>query len=164
VEATIAFCTRHQIPYEQCGKLLVATTPIELERMDALEERCRANGLDPQRLSEQELKEREPNITGLGALFVRVTGIVDYPAMARAMAKELEEAGGEVVLSCAVTGIAEGPDNVSVATSRGLYERAPACGVRRASGRPAGGDGGTGCRFPDRAVPRRVLSPQRPAQ
>jgi L-2-hydroxyglutarate oxidase len=92
--------------------------------MDALEERCRANGLDPQRLSEQELKEREPNITGLGALFVRVTGIVDYPAMARAMAKELEEAGGEVVLSCAVTGIAEGPDNVSVATSKGLYERA----------------------------------------
>jgi L-2-hydroxyglutarate oxidase len=121
VEATIAFCTRHQIPYEQCGKLLVATTPIELERMDALEERCRANGLDPQRLSAQELKEREPNITGLGALFVRVTGIVDYPAMARAMAKELEEAGGEVVLSCAVTGIAEGPDNVSVATSQGLY-------------------------------------------
>jgi L-2-hydroxyglutarate oxidase LhgO len=52
---------------------------------------------------------------------VRVTGIVDYPAMARAMAKELEEAGGEVVLSCAVTGIAEGPDNVSVATSQGLY-------------------------------------------
>ncbi|MFN3225745.1 MAG: L-2-hydroxyglutarate oxidase [Hyphomicrobiales bacterium] len=122
VEATIAFCTRHQIPFEQCGKLLVATTPIELERMDALEERCRANGLDPERLSADELKAREPNITGLGALFVRVTGIVDYPAMARAMAKELEEAGGEVVLNCAVTGIAEGPDTVSVATSTGLYE------------------------------------------
>jgi L-2-hydroxyglutarate oxidase len=122
VEATIAFCTRHQIPFEQCGKLLVATTPIELERMDALEERCRANGLDPERLSADELKAREPNITGLGALFVRVTGIVDYPAMARAMAKDLEEAGGEVVLNCAVTGIAEGPDTVSVATSTGLYE------------------------------------------
>jgi (S)-2-hydroxyglutarate dehydrogenase len=122
VEATIAFCTRHQIPFEQCGKLLVATTPIELERMDALEERCRANGLDPERLSADELKSREPNITGLGALFVRVTGIVDYPEMARAMAKELEEAGGTVVLNCAVTGIAEGPGTVSVATSTGLYE------------------------------------------
>lgn len=122
VEATIAFCTRHQIPFEQCGKLLVATTPIELERMDALEERCRANGLDPERLSADALKVREPNITGLGALFVRVTGIVDYPAMARAMAKALAEAGGEVVLNCAVTGIAEGPDTVSVATSTGLYE------------------------------------------
>jgi L-2-hydroxyglutarate oxidase len=122
VDATIAFCTRHQIPFEQCGKLLVATTPVELERMDALEERCRANGLDPERLSAEELKQREPNIRGLGALFVRVTGIVDYPAMARAMAEELQEAGGDVVLNCAVTGIAEGPDTVSVATSTGLYE------------------------------------------
>ncbi|MEO0382259.1 MAG: L-2-hydroxyglutarate oxidase [Pseudomonadota bacterium] len=122
VDATIAFCTRHQIPFEQCGKLLVATTPIELERMDALEERCHANGLGPERLSAEELKQREPNITGLGALFVRATGIVDYPAMASAMAVELKEAGGEVVLDCAVTGIAEGPDTVSVATSTGLYE------------------------------------------
>lgn len=122
VDATIAFCTRHQIPFEQCGKLLVATTPIELERMDALEERCRANGLDPERLSAEALKAREPNITGLGALFVRVTGIVDYPAMARAMAAELKEAGGDVVLNSTVTGIAEGPDTVSVATSTGLYE------------------------------------------
>ncbi len=122
VDATIAFCTRHQISFEQCGKLLVATTPIELERMDALEERCRANGLDPERLSAGQLKEREPNITGLGALFVRVTGIVDYPAMARAMAKELQDAGGDVVLNSTVTGIAEGPDTVSVATSTGLYE------------------------------------------
>lgn len=122
VDATIAFCTRHHIPFEQCGKLLVATTPIELDRMDALEERCRANGLDPERLTADELKAREPNITGLGALFVRVTGIVDYPAMARAMAKELQEAGGDVVLNCTVTGIAEGPETVSVATSAGLYE------------------------------------------
>jgi len=122
VDATIAFCTRHQIPFEQCGKLLVATTPIELERMDALEERCRANGLNPERLSAEQLKEREPNITGLGALFVRVTGIVDYPVMARAMAKELQDAGGDVVLNSTVTGVAEGPDTVSVATSTGLYE------------------------------------------
>ncbi len=122
VAATVEFCTRHQIPFEQCGKLLVATTPLELSRMDALEERCIANGLDPLRLSAEELKEREPNITGLGALFVRVTGIVDYPAMARAMARELEEAGGVVETRCAVTGIAEGPDVVSVATSNGIFE------------------------------------------
>lgn len=122
VEATIAFCARHQIPFEQCGKLLVATTPVELERMDALEERCRANGLDPERLSAEDLKEREPNITGLGALFVRVTGIVDYPAMARAMASEFEQAGGVIELDCSVTAIAEGPNLVSVATTNGIFE------------------------------------------
>ncbi|MGD1886233.1 MAG: L-2-hydroxyglutarate oxidase [Cohaesibacteraceae bacterium] len=122
VEATIAFCTRHQIPFEQCGKLLVATTPIELERMDALEERCRANGLDPERLDANALKAREPNITGLGALFVRVTGIVDYPAMARAMARDLEEAGGSVHLSTAVTSIDEHAGGVRVGTNKGVFE------------------------------------------
>lgn len=124
VDATIAFCTKHHIPYEQCGKLLVATTPLELERMDALEKRCHANGLDPQRLSAEELKEREPNITGLGALFVRVTGIADYPAMVRAMAHELEQAGGSVHLGHAVTGIEEHAAGVRVTTAPGVFEAA----------------------------------------
>ncbi|MEM1288573.1 MAG: L-2-hydroxyglutarate oxidase [Pseudomonadota bacterium] len=122
VEATVEFCTKHQIPFEQCGKLLVATNEAELSRMDALEERCRANGLDPEVLSAEQLKEREPNITGLGALFVRVTGIVDYPAMARAMAREVQAAGGDIKTDVEVTGIAEGPDLVSVATSTGIFE------------------------------------------
>lgn len=122
VDATIAFCTKHQIPYEQCGKLLVATSALELERMDALEKRCRDNGLSPQRLSADELTIREPNITGLGALFVRLTGIVDYPAMARAMARELERAGGSVHLQCSVTGIEERQDCVQVSSSQGVFE------------------------------------------
>lgn len=122
VDATIAFCTKHGIAYEQCGKLLVATSALELERMDALEKRCRDNGLNPQRLSADELKIREPNITGLGALFVRLTGIVDYPAMTRAMASELERAGGSVHLQCTVTGIEEREDSVQVASSQGVFE------------------------------------------
>lgn len=122
VDATIAFCTKHQIPFEQCGKLLVATNALELQRMDALEERCHTNGLDPQRLSADELKQREPNITGLGALLVRLTGIVDYPAMARAMAGELEGAGGAVHLNCAVTGIEEHGEGVRVSTAQGVFE------------------------------------------
>ncbi|GAB5510573.1 MAG: L-2-hydroxyglutarate oxidase [Hyphomicrobiales bacterium] len=122
VDATIAFCTKHGIAYEQCGKLLVATSALELERMDALEKRCRDNGLSPQRLSADELKIREPNITGLGALFVRLTGIVDYPAMSRTMASELERAGGSVHLQCTVTGIKEREDSVQVASSQGVFE------------------------------------------
>lgn len=122
VEATIAFCAKHQIPYEQCGKLLVATSALELERMDALEKRCQDNGLDPERLSAEELQAREPEITGLGALFVRATGIVDYRAMARAMARELEQAGGSVHLNSAVTGIDEQADGVRVTTSHSVFE------------------------------------------
>lgn len=51
VPATLDFAARHQVPVEQCGKLLVATTPLELERMAALEARTAANGLDVARLS-----------------------------------------------------------------------------------------------------------------
>lgn len=122
VVATVDFCTRHQIPFEQCGKLLVATTPIELERTDALEQRCIANGLDPERLTGEQLKAREPNISGLGALFVKVTGIVNYPAMARAMARELEEAGGTVHFDTLVSGIDERGDGVRVTTTQGVFE------------------------------------------
>lgn len=122
VDATIAFCTKHQIAYEQCGKLLVATNGVELQRMDALEQRCRENGLDPQRLSAGELKARETNITGLGALFVRLTGIVDYQAMAWAMGHELEQAGGHVHLNCTATGIEESADSVQVTSSQGIFQ------------------------------------------
>ncbi len=119
VDATIRFCTEHQIPVEQCGKLLVATTPLELERMDALEERCRQNKLDPIRLDQQQLKEREPNVTGLGALFVKTTGIVDYVAMSRTMARLVAEHGGEVRANTEVQGILERDDGVEVKTPAG---------------------------------------------
>lgn len=122
VEATIAFCTRNQIPFEQCGKLLVATDAVELNRMDALYGRCIENGLEPERLSAEELKDREPNIAGVGAFFVKTTGIVDYPAMARAMARKIEAAGGAINLGETVNAIREEGDHVAVATSHKSYK------------------------------------------
>lgn len=119
VDATIDFCRRHNLPFEQCGKLLVATSRIELQRMDGLEERCRQNGLSPIRLSAGELTDREPAITGLGALLVERTGIADYRAIALAMADEVRARGGEISLETEVRAIAEGPDAVTVETSRG---------------------------------------------
>ena len=59
---TIAFCKEHHLPFEQCGKLLVATDSVEYDRMNALESRCIQNGIETERLSEAELKKREPNI------------------------------------------------------------------------------------------------------
>ncbi|MDH3991246.1 MAG: FAD-dependent oxidoreductase, partial [Gammaproteobacteria bacterium] len=76
--ATIQFCKDHDIPYEQCGKLLVATNEIELERMHALFERSKENGLDVELIDAKELRRREPNIEGIGAILVKSTGIVDY--------------------------------------------------------------------------------------
>src|SRR5215831_7243478 len=64
--ATKAFCTEHGIPFETCGKLLVATTPVELERMVDLQDRAGINGIACERLSAAELVDREPNVVGLG--------------------------------------------------------------------------------------------------
>ncbi|KAG1660406.1 L-2-hydroxyglutarate oxidase LhgO [Nymphon striatum] len=99
VKATLAFCAEHDIKVEQCGKLLVATNQLELERMDALYERCLENGLEVELLSENQLKAREPNITGLGAIFAKDTGIVDYQQVSMAMARHFEKLGGEARLN-----------------------------------------------------------------
>ena len=72
VAATIAFCDEHQIPYEQCGKLLVATNAIEMQRMQALYKRALQNGLELELLDQQQLSKREPNIVGSGGIFVKI--------------------------------------------------------------------------------------------
>ena len=76
--ATKAFCEQNGIRYDVCGKMLVATSPLEMERMRALWDRTAANGLQREWLSAGELREREPNITGLGGIFVPSSGIVSY--------------------------------------------------------------------------------------
>ena len=122
VEATVAFCTKHQVAFEQVGKLIVATSEEELPRMDALYERSKVNGLNPVRVSVDELRKREPNVAGVGALFYETSGIVDYPAMTRKMAELVEQSGGKVVLNTKVTDINENADHVIVETSGGAFK------------------------------------------
>jgi len=76
--ATKAFCTEHQIDFDQCGKLLIATNDLEKERMQALFKRCEENGLEVIQLDQDELKEREPNQRGMGAMHVPSTSVVNY--------------------------------------------------------------------------------------
>jgi L-2-hydroxyglutarate oxidase len=112
--ATMDFCRRHGIPVHRCGKLLVATDPGEARRMDALEERCGRNGIQTQRLSREELKKREPNITGVGALLVPATGITDYKQITNAMAGRFTALGGKVRTGVAVTTLKEGDRAVTL--------------------------------------------------
>ncbi|NEI71620.1 L-2-hydroxyglutarate oxidase [Rhizobium lusitanum] len=118
VEATIRFCRDHGLPYEQCGKMLVATQASELDRMAALHERCIANGLPVERLDAAELRRREPHIRGVGALFVSTTGIVDYGLVARTMAKLLKERGVEIITGATVDRIGEEPSGVTIGASQ----------------------------------------------
>ena len=73
-----AFCAEHDIAHDRCGKLVVATRPDELARLDALAERGRANGLDLRSLRQDELHAYEPHVAGIAGLWVPETGIVDY--------------------------------------------------------------------------------------
>lgn len=83
VAATMVFCDKHGINYEQCGKLLVATNELEFERMKTLYERCQQNEIEVEWLDADALKQREPNIVGVGVLFVPTTGIVNYAEICR---------------------------------------------------------------------------------
>lgn len=119
--ATKAFCDEHGITYDECGKLLVATNDLELKRMQALWERTEANGLERYWLSAEELREREPNITGVGGIFVPSSGIVNYAEVAAAMGREFEAAGGEIRYATPVTGLQERITEVVVSTSQGTF-------------------------------------------
>ncbi|MDQ0394415.1 L-2-hydroxyglutarate oxidase [Labrys monachus] len=112
--ATIRFCRDHGLPFEQCGKLLVATDDVEMARMAALQERCLANGLEVERLDAAELTRREAHIRGLGALFVPATGIVDYGRVARTMAALVAERGGAIITGAEVRAIREEPAGVVI--------------------------------------------------
>ena len=119
VDALISFCQANAVPVEQCGKLLVATDKLEHERMLALFERARANGLDVELLNKDELNDREPNITGTGAIYLKTTGIVDYSLVCTAMAERFKELGGETRLNTEVTGLDETADSITVTTADG---------------------------------------------
>ena len=112
--ATKSFCNTHNIHYIECGKLLVAKNDLEMERMQALIERCRQNRIDIEVLDRKQLKIREPNITGLGAILVKATGIVNYQEVAKKMVDQFLEMDGNALLNHNVTDLHESGSDVSV--------------------------------------------------
>lgn len=118
---TKEFCRDHGIGYAEPGKLLVATTAVELERLNRLEERAAIHGLDCERIDRTELNRREPNVSGLGALFIPSTGIVDYQQVARKLAELITAAGGRVITGARVTSIVEHSAHVEVGTDHDVY-------------------------------------------
>lgn len=111
---TKAYATEKGIPFRECGKMLVATNALELDRMEGLVERAERNGIAYERLDSARLAEREPHVRGLGALFLRETGIIDYTRVTEALAEDMVRAGAEVVPGVEVDEIIERPDLVTV--------------------------------------------------
>jgi (S)-2-hydroxyglutarate dehydrogenase len=109
------YCERRRIAHERCGKVIVATTAAELPALAELERRGRANGVPGlRRLDARELQEIEPHARGVAALHSPSTGIADFPAVARAFAEDLREAGGTVTTGTAVTQVRDSEREVIV--------------------------------------------------
>ncbi len=96
----------HGIPYDECGKVVVALEARELDRLDAIHARARANGVPGLRLLDADgVRTVEPHARGIRALHSPHTAIVDYRAVTEALARELRDAGGTTLLGREVTGI-----------------------------------------------------------
>jgi L-2-hydroxyglutarate oxidase len=117
-EATYAFCREQALPTEQCGKLIVATHATETSRLKELYERCLQNQLAPRWIDGNELRRIEPAITGSAAILIGSSGIVDYPAVARAMARSIEAHGGQFLLQHRVIDMREEAQGIVVETDQ----------------------------------------------
>ncbi len=142
-EQLLAFCRRHEVPFELCGKVIVAVEPGEIPRLHTLRERGEANGVDCRLISQAELHEIEPHAVGIEALHVPDAGIVDYRRMCEVLAAE---SGAEVRTGVRVLRVVDDRGEMVVETDHGEIrcERVVNCAglhcdrvCRASSGKPA---------------------------
>src|SRR5699024_8738194 len=87
----IEFCKAEGVPYDKCGKLIVAVEQSELSQLENLYQRGLHNGLDVKMVMKEEINEREPYVNALKGIYVPATGIVDYNQVAAAFVNKMEE-------------------------------------------------------------------------
>ncbi len=114
------FCDERGVPYEMCGKVIVAVNDAEVPRLLELHRRGVTNGVPGLELiGPERLRELEPHAAGVRAVYSPETGIVDYAAVARAFAEELIENGGEVLTGARVLEISSDREGVRIGTTLG---------------------------------------------
>ncbi len=96
------FCQVNEIPFVRCGKVVVATTETELTQLETIEQRAIQNGVSFERIDAQTLRELEPHASGIAALHVPETGIVDYRQVCQVMSRNLQAAGATVLTTSRV--------------------------------------------------------------
>ncbi|WP_348266527.1 L-2-hydroxyglutarate oxidase [Edaphobacter paludis] len=122
-ETMIRFCKEHGVPYELCGKLIVATREDELQRLQELYRRGEQNGLKGlEILSAEQITEYEPTAAGIRAIRVAGTGIVDFAKVTQKYAELITASGEAIYLSHEVTGLKRAHGTTVVETSQGSFE------------------------------------------
>lgn len=114
------YCDQRALPYERCGKLVVAVRQEQVPALEVLQRRGSSNGLGGLRmLGSREIPEFEPHATGVAALWVPETGIVDFRAVAGAFAQDIETAGGEILTSARIETVRREPPGLLLETPKG---------------------------------------------
>jgi (S)-2-hydroxyglutarate dehydrogenase len=120
--AMISFCQMHNIPFNICGKLIVATDKSELPRIEELYRRGIANGGSNLRIiTGEEIKEIEPHASGICGIHVPGTGITDYSLVAQKYAEMIRLLGGKIQCGASVTGIRQGTNEIYIETAKGEF-------------------------------------------
>ena len=121
--AMVAFCREHGVPFDLCGKVVVATAESELPGLNELMRRGTANGVPGLvMITPDRLRELEPHCTGIAALHVPGTGITDYAAVAKKYAELIHSAGGQILTNCQVKGVKRNGGSIVLETGLGVVQ------------------------------------------
>ncbi len=122
-QAMVDFCRAEELPFQICGKVIVATNDAEVPQLLKIYERGIANGVQCELIDRPRLKQLEPEVNGVRALHVPEAGIVDYKQVAQRMGEKIRQAGGEIVTAAEVVSIETRTDEVITRTKDGREYR-----------------------------------------
>lgn len=121
-ESIINFCKEHHIPFERCGKLIVATNPKELDSLDLLYDKGIKNGVEVSKISQSQAKEIEPHVYCLKALHVKSTGIINYQELCNKLVELLIARGANLHLNTNVKNILKHSNTYILETENREYQ------------------------------------------
>src|SRR5688572_32775602 len=115
------FCREHGVPYEICGKVIVAVNDAELPQLDRIFERGQQNGVQCEIIERERLKELEPHAAGIKAIHVPEAGIVNFRQVSRKLAELVQARGGEVRCGARVLRFKENGQEIAIETTIGTF-------------------------------------------
>jgi L-2-hydroxyglutarate oxidase len=118
----VQYCKDHGVDHEVCGKVVVAVDEEDRVRLKELRHRCDANGVRVEEIGPERLRELEPHVSGVAALHVLDTGIVDYAEVCRALEADIGERGATIRFGAAVRSGAESSSGITIETTVGPVE------------------------------------------
>ncbi|MBD2231529.1 L-2-hydroxyglutarate oxidase [Phormidium tenue] len=121
-QSMVDFCRQHDIPYDVCGKVIVATQEKELPLLENLFQRGLQNEIPVSKITPEQVKEIEPYVNCIAAVKVDSTGIVNYKAVCQKYIEIIQESDNDLRLNTKVLGISIEPQNVVLETNKGTIK------------------------------------------